>query len=71
MKDTIKQLDTKNISSEVFIISPAQIEYISQVFTKIFADTMNMRAFSGTIYKTAEKSLRTALSAAKKMGENR
>lgn len=71
MKDTIKQLDTKNISSEIFIITQAQIEYISNVFTKNFADAMNMRAFSGPIYKTAEKSLRAALNAAKKMGEKR
>jgi len=70
MKEPIKQLDTNHISSQVYVISPAQLEYISQVFSKNFADAMNMRAFAGPIYKIAEKSLRTALGAAKKMGEH-
>lgn len=69
MKEPIKQLDINNITSETFIISPAQIEYIANVFAKNFADTMNMRTFSQKICEIAETSLRTALKAAKKMGE--
>ena len=70
MKEPIKQLEPGNITSETFIISPAQIEYISNVFAKNFADAMNMRTFSQKICEIAETSLRTALKAAKKMGEN-
>lgn len=69
MKTAIHQLDTSNISSEIFIASPAQIEYIARVFAKNFADSMNMRTFSNQIYQTAEKSLRYAFAAARKMGE--
>ena len=69
MKEQIKQLQTNNITSEVFIISPAQLEYIAGVFGKNFADAMNMRTFSDRIEEVARESLRTALRAAKKMGE--
>lgn len=69
MKETIKQLQTNNITSDVFIISPAQLEYIADVFGKNFADAMNMRTFSIRITEVARESLRTALRAARKMGE--
>ncbi|MBP5485647.1 MAG: hypothetical protein J6Y07_02980 [Alphaproteobacteria bacterium] len=69
MKKTVKQLDSTTIISEVFMISPAQIEYIADIFTKNFADIMNMRTFSGRINEIARESLRTALKSAKKMGE--
>lgn len=71
MKESIKQLQTANITSDVFIISPAQLEYIASVFSKNFADSMNMRTFSGRICEIARESLRTALKEAKKMGERR
>lgn len=70
-KETIKQLQTTNITSDVFIISPAQLEYIANVFSKNFADAMNMRTFSVRICEIARESLRTALKEAKKMGERR
>ena len=69
MKDQVKNLQTTDITSEIFVISPAQLEYIADVFGKNFADTMNMRTFSGRIHDIAIESLRTALRAAKKMGE--
>ena len=68
MKTAIKQLDTRDISSDVFMISPAQVEYIANIFTKNFADSMNMRTFSGRINEIARESLRTALRSAKTMG---
>ena len=71
MKESIKQLQTANITSDVFIISPTQLEYIASVFSKNFADSMNMRTFSGRICEIARESLRTALKEAKKMGERR
>ena len=69
MKEPIKQLQTNNITSDVFIISPAQLEYIADVFGKNFADAMNMRTLSTRITEVARESLRTALRAARKMGE--
>lgn len=69
MKEQVKQLQTNNITSEIFVISPAQLDYIAGVFSKNFADTMNMRTFSDRITEVARESLRTALRAAKKMGE--
>ena len=40
MKNSVKQLDSRDITSDIFIISPAQVEYIAQIFTKNFADSM-------------------------------
>ncbi|MBO4480275.1 MAG: hypothetical protein J5742_01450 [Alphaproteobacteria bacterium] len=71
MKEAVKQLNPINITSDVFIISPAQLDYIAGVFSKNFADSMNMRTFSGRICEIAKESLRTALRAAKKMGEHK
>ena len=68
MKTQVKQLDSADITSDIFIISPAQIEYIANVFTKNFADTMNMRTFSGRINEIARESLRAALRSARTMG---
>ena len=68
MKTPIKQLDTRDISSDIFMISPAQVEYIANIFTKNFADSMNMRTCSGRINEIARESLRVALKSAKTMG---
>ena len=68
MKESIKQLQPTSITSEVFVISPAQLEYLADVFSKNFADTMNMRTFSSRIYEVALASLRNALKSTKKMG---
>ncbi len=70
MPEQIKQLPSANITSDVFIISPAQLEYIAGVFAKNFADSMNMRTFSARIYQVAYESLCTALKKSKKMGEH-
>ena len=69
MKEQVKQLQTNTITSEIFVISPAQLEYIADVFGKNFADAMTMRTFAPRIRDIASESLRTALRAAKKMGE--
>jgi hypothetical protein len=68
MKEQARQLNPSDISSEVFIISPTQIEYIAATFGDAVADAMNMRAFSHKIRQIAEHSLRAALGAAKKQG---
>jgi len=69
MKEQIQQLKSENITSDVFIIAPTQIDYIARVFAKNFADSMNMRTFAERIYNVAHESLRTALKSARKMGE--
>ena len=69
MKDQINQLPPQNITSEVFLVSPAQLDYIADVFSKNFADAMNMRTLSTRIEQIARESLRAAFRAAKKMGE--
>ncbi|MDR0741646.1 MAG: hypothetical protein LBF28_02640 [Rickettsiales bacterium] len=68
MKDLIQKLHISEISSEVHVIAPTQIEYIAQVFGDAVADAMNMRAFAAKIRQIAEHSLRHALGAAKKQG---
>ncbi len=69
MKENIQKLNPSNITSEVFIIAPSQIEYIAQIFGDSVADAMNMRTFAQKIRQIAEQSLRTALTAAKHQGE--
>ena len=66
---TARRLHPANITSEVFIIAPTQIEYISQIFADNVADTLNLRTFAQKIRQIAEQSLRTALSAARHQGE--
>lgn len=71
MRESIHRLSPSNITSEVFVIAPTQIEYIAQIFGDSVADAMNMRTFSQKIRQIAEHSLRTALNAAKHQGEKR
>ena len=65
----IRRLNPANITSEVFIVAPTQIEYISQIFADSVADTLNLRTFAQKIRQIAEQSLRTALTAARHQGE--
>ena len=69
MQQPIKKLNPANITSDVFVIAPTQIEYISEMFGNTVADTMNMRTFAPKIRQIAEQALRHALGAAKKQGE--
>ncbi len=69
MRESIHNLKTSDISSDVYVIAPTQIDKIAQIFADTVADTMNMRTFSQKIRQIAEQSLRNALGAAKKMGE--
>lgn len=71
MKEQIQQLKTSDITSEVFVIAPTQIEYIAQIFGDGVADAMNMRAFSQKIRQLAQQALRHALIAARHQGEKK
>lgn len=68
-EQSVRRLNPANITSEVYIVAPTQIEYISQIFADSVADTLNLRTFAQKIRQIAEQSLRTALSAAKHQGE--
>ena len=69
MRAPVKTLNASDITSDVFIISPTQIDYIARVFGDGVADAMNMRAFAGKIREIANASLRHALNSARHMGE--
>lgn len=69
MKENVYNLNPANITSEVFVIAPTQIEYIAQIFGDSVADAMNMRTFAQKLRQIAEQSLVTALKAAKHQGE--
>ncbi len=71
MREPIHNLNPANITSEVFVVAPTQIEYIAQIFGDRVADAMNMRTFAQKIRQIAEESLRTALAAARHQGERR
>lgn len=68
MSEQIKTLNPKDITSDVYIIAPTQIEYISRLFGNTVADTMNMRTFAPKIRQIAEQALRHALASAKTQG---
>ena len=69
MRTPIQELQTANITSTVYTISPTQIEYIARIFGDSVADAMNMRAFAAKFRDIATQSLRNALENAKHMGE--
>ena len=69
MKDPIQRLNPSQITSEVYVIAPTQLEYIAQIFGDSVADAMNMRTFSHKIRGIADQSLRQALNAAHRQGE--
>ncbi|MCL2017525.1 MAG: hypothetical protein FWG80_02005 [Alphaproteobacteria bacterium] len=63
-------LSSDQITSAVYVISPSQISYISELFANSMTNALNMRAMAPRIRQIAEQSLRTALGAAKKQGAN-
>ncbi len=68
MQEPTQQLNPSNITSEIYVIAPTQIEYIARLFGNTVADTMNMRTFAPKIRQIAEQALRHALTSAKQMG---
>ncbi|MBQ4070381.1 MAG: hypothetical protein IJD52_03340 [Alphaproteobacteria bacterium] len=69
MRTPAKALKPENITSDVFIVAPTQIEYIATIFGNTVANTMNMRTFAPKIRQIAEQALRHALTSARKQGE--
>jgi hypothetical protein len=69
MKNNVQELNTSDITSEVFVISPTQIDFISQKFSNAVAEAMNMRPLAQKLYQIATETLIKALKSAKTMGE--
>ena len=68
MKNNIQDLNPKDISSEVFIIAPTQINTIAKKFGDAVAESMNMRPLATKIEKIAAEILIQTLQDAKTMG---
>ncbi len=71
MRTPIQKLQPSDITSDIFIIAPTQLEYIAQIFGDSVADAMNMRTFAPKIRQIAQESLRHALTAARHQGERK
>ena len=69
MKSEIQKLKTSEISSDVFIISPTQIDWISKNFGDAVAEAMNVRPLAQKIRQIAAETLVSVLRSAKTMGE--
>ena len=70
MKDNIQTLNPENISSDVFVVAPSQIDAISKQFGNAVAEAMNVRPLANKIRQIAHEILIQTLHDAKKMGEN-
>lgn len=69
MKTQIQALKPTDISSEVFIVAPSQIDIISKKFGNAVAEAMNVRPLSQKIQQIAYEILIETLNDAKNMGE--
>ena len=69
MKSDFQELKTTDITSEVFVIAPSQIDFISQRFGEAVAEAMNMRPLSQKLRQIAAETLIKTLRSAKTMGE--
>ena len=69
IKNDIKTLKPSEISSDVFIIAPSQLDTISKNFGDAVAEAMNVRPLAGKIRQIAADTLIKVLIEAKRMGE--
>ena len=68
MKESVQTLKTTEISSDIFIIAPSQIDTISKKFGNAVAEAMNVRPLSQKIQQIAAEILKKTLTDAKNMG---
>ena len=68
MKVNIQNLKASEITSDVFVIAPSQIEIISKNFGDAVAEAMNVRPLAEKIRKIAAETLVQTLREAKNMG---
>ena len=69
MKSEVQMLKRNEISSDVFISAPSQIDIISQHFGDAVAEAMNIRPLAQKIRDIAAETLTKILQDAKNMGE--
>ena len=69
MKPNVTELKRSAISSEVFVISPSQIDFISAHFGDSMAEALNLKSLAYKFRKIAAESLIKALNSAKTMGQ--
>lgn len=69
IKSEIRQLKPNEISSDVFIVAPTQIEFISKTFGDAVAEAMNVRPLSNKIRQIASDILINTLKKARTVGE--
>ena len=69
MKENVQQLSANDISSDVFIIAPSQIDAIAKKFGNEMAVAMNVRPLAHKIQQIATDVLVQTLHDARKMGE--
>jgi hypothetical protein len=68
MTNAIQKLSENDITSQVFVIAPTQIDFIARNFGDSVAAAMNMRTFAPKLRELARAALVDALAAAKKQG---
>ena len=69
MKENIQMLKRSEITSDIFIIAPTQIDQISKTFGDAVAGALNVRPLSPKIREIAKDILIDILNNAKNMGE--
>ena len=69
MKNDFQMLKHNEITSDVFVIAPSQIDIISKKFGMAVAEAMNVRPLSQKISEIANEILIKTLHNAKTMGE--
>ena len=69
MQTNFRELKQSEITSEVFIINPSQIDIISKMFADAVAQEMNVRPLSEKIRQIAKETLIQTLRHAKRIGE--
>ena len=69
MKNNIQTLKNSEITSNVFVIAPTQIDAISKNFGDAVAEAMNVKPLSHKIREIAAEILVKTLHDAKTMGE--
>jgi methyltransferase-like protein len=69
MKNAVTNLKYADISNDCFVITPSQIDAITEMFSNTLAETMNIRPLAGKIRQIATESIIKTLKTAKTMGE--
>ena len=69
MKQNVTNLKYSDLASDVFVITPSQVDKITQMFSDALAETMNVRPLTQKIRQIANETLIKTLKNAKTMGE--